>query len=221
MPPKAPAVAGTSASTMSTPAAPPSTWAPNMNPIARNQTAVTTPIAAVAARRPITIALREIGAANSRSMKPFSRSSASDIPPLTADSIADWSIAPGSSKSRNPCTAGKPGIRTALPAPPVLTARNSDGKTRIGERNCGLRKACRIERRASAPTTRRSAAIRVKSPRRGWRPPLPRRPRGAGRSSPRTRRRGSAAPGRGTPPRARRRRARARSVGCRSRRARA
>ena len=39
---------------------------------------------------------------------------------------------PASSKSRKPCTSGKPGRSVALPAPPTFTARNSDGKMRSG-----------------------------------------------------------------------------------------
>ena len=35
---------------------------------------------------------------------------------------------------------------SARPAPPVFTARNSVGKTMIGARNCGRRKACLTER---------------------------------------------------------------------------
>ena len=68
-------------------------------------------------------------------MKPDSMSSASAIPPLTADSIVDWTIAPASSKSRKPATSGNAGMSVARPAPPTFTARKSDGKMMIGMRN--------------------------------------------------------------------------------------
>ena len=119
-----------------------------------NQTAENAPSAAVPARRPRTIAKREIGAASRRSVKPISMSTASAIPPLLPASRQDWIIAPASMKSRKPLTSGKPGRSTARPAPPVCTARSRVGKMMIGAISCGRRKVWRIERRPSAATTR-------------------------------------------------------------------
>ena len=73
----------------------------------------------VPARRPSTIPNREIGAANSRSVKPISMSTASAIPPLLPASRVAWIMAPASMKSRKLLTGGNSGRFTACPAPAV------------------------------------------------------------------------------------------------------
>ena len=131
----------TSIRTTSTPGTPATISAPNTSPTARNHSPAISPITPVATNRPSTKDHRAIGAATSLSTKPIWMSSASAIAALTPASMVDWSIAPASWKSRKPFTGGNSGRSTARPAPPVFTARNSDGKTMIGARNCGRRKA--------------------------------------------------------------------------------
>ena len=124
-------------------ATPPAMWAPKIEPDRQEPDARrSAPSTPVALSRPSTNDQREIGAATSRSMKPISMSSASAIAALTPASIVDCSIAPASWKSRNPCTCGNCGRSTARPAPPVFTARNSDGK--IDDRREELRPAERL-----------------------------------------------------------------------------
>ncbi len=110
------------------------------------------------ASRPPTIEKREIGAANSRSVNPISRSTASAIPPVLPASRHDWSIAPASMNERKLSTSGKPGRSTAPAAPPVWTASSRVGKTRIGATSCGRRNVCLTERAPSASTTRALSA---------------------------------------------------------------
>ena len=186
------------------------------------------PRTAVAESLPSTIAAREIGddeqavdeadldverERDARARRPRASSTASSSP-------ASW-------KSRKPCTFGNAGRSIARPAPPVLTARKSVGKTMIGARNCGRRKACLIDRRLSAAIDTRVCCeprrSRGAAPRPGCSSgcsacSLP--PRGGGRSSPRRRRRASAGRDSATRREGRPRRARARSARCPRRRAR-
>ena len=132
---------------------------------------------------------REIGAAIRRSMKPISMSSASAMPAADAGQhrrLHHRARRAGSRGSRAP--AGTPGRSIARPAPPVLTARNSDRED--DDRREELRPPERLpdrapaERRDDAPCARagadharRPALPRAARPRRAcspapsrWRP---------------------------------------------------
>ena len=168
------------------------------------------------ASRPSTIAKRETGAANRRSVNPISMSSAARSPPELPASSTDCTIAPASMKSRKPSTVGE-----ARQVDGAAGARRSGsraaavGKTTSGAASCGRRSVCLTERVPSAATTRAFAARRSitrASTASGSPASSVRRPRGAARSWRRRRRPGSAAPGRATRPRARPRPAR-RTIG--------
>ena len=101
---------------------------------------------AVVASRPTTMAVRGIGEAISRSMKPDSMSSASAIPPLTAASIVDWTIAPASSKSRKPATFGNAGMSVARPG--AAHVHREEERREDDDRHEELRPAERLPQRA-------------------------------------------------------------------------